>query len=294
MTPTVLVTGATGNIGRAVTENLLAAGAPVRAASRDGHDVSRLWGDRVSAVSLDFTDASTWPQAFAGITTVFLMRPPHLSNMKRDMFPALEAAKAAGVTHIVFLSLQGAESNRVVPHAKVEQWLRNSGLHWTFVRPSFFMENLTTTHVSDIRDRDCLIVPAGTGATSFVAASDVAAVASAALLDPEAHAGKAWTATGPEALTYSQVCATLTRVLDRPIHYTRPGVFAYARHARRTLSMPWGMVLVTTAIYSIARAGKAAGTTQDVMTVTGEAPTDFTTWAGTHADAWKPAHTPQG
>ncbi|WP_159450209.1 NmrA family NAD(P)-binding protein [Demequina sp. NBRC 110056] len=282
----ILVTGATGNIGRAIVGFLRAEGAPVRAAARSPRDVTTALGDEVEAVALDFTDPTTWDGAFRGVERMFLMRPPQLSNIARDMVPALEAAKSAGVRHMVLLSLQGAESNTVVPHARIEAWLRDSGLEWTFVRPSFFMENLTTTHLTDIRDRDSLMVPAGTGATSFVAASDVAAVASAALLDPSAHRNTAWTPTGTSALTYAEVADTLSHLLGRPIRYAKPGVIAYARHARRTLGMPWGMVAVTTAIYSVARAGKADGITDDVLAVTGQPPQSFEQWATQHAGEW--------
>ena len=287
----VLVTGATGNVGRHVVAGLLDAGRPVRAADMDTARVTTVFGDVVEPVRLDFTDPSTWVAAYTGVQVMFLMRPPQLANIARDMAPSLEAATQAGVAHMVLLSLQGAESNRVVPHAKIEAWLRDSGLGWTFVRPSFFAENLTGTHRSDIRDRDEIMVPAGDGATAFVTAADVAAVATAALLDPAAHRGKAWTPTGPQALTYTQVAAILSEVLDRPIRYPRPGVLGYARHARTMLGMPWGMVGVTTAIYTVARLGKASGLTDDVRTVTGRGPMAFRDWAQQHRHAWeRPPH----
>jgi len=291
----VLVTGATGNVGRHVVAGLLDAGRPVRAADVDTAQVTEVFGDAVEPVRLDFTDPSTWAAAYTGVQVMFVLRPPRLAKIARDMAPSLEAAQQAGVAHMVLLSLQGAESNRGVPHAKLEAWLRQSGLGWTFVRPSFFAENLTSTHRSDIRDRDKIMVPAGDGATSFVTASDVAAVATAALLDPTAHRGKAWTPTGPHALTYTEVAAILSAVLDRPIRYRRPGVLRYARHARTTLGMPWGMVGVTTAIYTVARLGKASGLTDDVRTVTGRDPTEFRDWAEQHRDSWArpPAHHPR-
>ncbi len=282
----ILVTGAVGNIGRQVVTGLLDAGRAVRAADRDPAGVQGVFGDRVEAVRFDFTDPTTWSATFAGIEVMFLMRPPQLSNIARDMAPSLEAAKAAGIKHIVLLSLQGAEGNKVVPHAKIEAWLRDSGLAWTFVRPSFFMENLSGTHVTDIRDRDEIVVPAGKGATAFVAASDIADVAVVALVDPAEHALRAWTPTGPEALTYDQVATELSRVLGRPIRYRRPGVLRYAVHARQVLGMPWAMVGVTTAIYTVSRLGKAGGLTDDVRTVTGHEPMAFADWAQGHRDVW--------
>ena len=268
----ILVTGASGNIGSIVSANLRAAGVEVRTADLD--------------TPFDFTDHQTWG-VFEGIETMFLVRPPALSNISRDMIPSLEAARRAGVRHVVLLSLQGAEHNKVVPHAKIEAWLRESGLTWTFVRPSFFMENLSTTHASDIRDRDSIMVPAGNGRTAFVAAHDIAAVATAALLSPADHAFAAWTPTGPDALTYTQVAEILTTILCRPIHYPKPGVVRHFVHATRTLGLPMPMAAVTCAIYTVARLGKAGGLTDDVQKVTGRAPLSFTDWARDHADVWR-------
>ena len=283
----ILVTGALGTIGRQVAAGLVAEGRRVRAADLDPSAIPGTLADGVEAVGFDFTDPGTWRGAFDGVQVMFLMRPPQLSNIARDMVPALEAARTAGVRHTVLLSLQGAQANKVVPHAKIEAWLRASGRDWTFVRPSFFMENLSGVHAGDIRDRDEIMVPAGRGATSFVAAHDVAAVAVTALLDPAAHRSIAWTPTGPEALTYEQVAQVLSSELGRAIRYRRPGVLRYARHARRTLGLPPAMVAVTTAIYTVARVGRAGGLTDDVQHVTGHPPLTLAEWAHQHHAAWE-------
>jgi uncharacterized protein YbjT (DUF2867 family) len=283
----VLVTGALGNIGQQVVAELRGAGRAVRAADLDPEAVLRRMSG-VEAVRFDFTDPTSWGAAFDGVEVMFLMRPPHLSRIERDMVPALEQARSSGVQHVVLLSLQGADRNRMVPHAKLERWLRTSGQSWTFVRPSFFMENLSTTHAADIRDHDVILVPAGPGRTAFVAAADVAAVAAVALLDPRGHANRAWTPTGPEALSYDEVAGILSAVLDRPIHYARPGAARYLRHATHDLGMPRAMALVTTAIYTVARMGRASGLTDDVLEVTGRAPVPFRDWARGHRQVWVP------
>jgi uncharacterized protein YbjT (DUF2867 family) len=283
----VLVTGATGNVGSQTVELLLAAGVPVRAAASSAEAVHARFGDRVAAVALDFTDPATWSEAYTGVRQMFLMRPPHLGKPKEQMLPSLEAAKAAGVEHVVLLSLQGAEHNVVVPHHPLEVWLRESGLWWTFVRAAFFMQNLTTTHLTDVRDRNTIMVPAGTGATAFVDVRDVAAVVARALLEPEQHRNTAWTPTGPQALTYAEIASILTDVLGRPITYPQPGLLGYARHARNALAMPWPMVLVTCAIYTIARLGRAGGLTDDVVTVTGRDPVSFRDFAQRENAVWR-------
>ncbi|NHW47430.1 NmrA family NAD(P)-binding protein [Paenarthrobacter sp. MSM-2-10-13] len=285
---TILVTGATGNIGRVVVEELLAAGFSVRAAGRTPESVTRIFGNRVESVGLDFTDQSTWASTFDGVHRMFLMRPPHLGKPKTQMIPALEYARDHGVTHMVFLSLQGAEKNKAVPHAAIEAWLRGSGVTWTYVRASFFHQNLTTTHLTDIRDRDRILVPAGRGATAFVDGVDVGAVAAAALLDPGKHGNAALTVTGSEALTYDQVAGILTAELGRPITYSRPGIFRYLRHSRKVLGMPWGMALVTAAIYTTARMGLAGGLTDTVHHVLGREPVSFAEFARRERDKWIP------
>lgn len=285
----VLVTGAAGNVGRAVVSRLLEAGRMVRAAGRDTDSVRRVFGDKVEAFALDFTDTATWEGAFTGIEQMFLMRPPHLGKPKKEMLPALGYAEAHGVRQMVFLSLQGAEKNRVVPHAGIEGWLKNSSIDWTFVRASFFHQNLSTTHVSDIRDLDEIVVPAGRGLTAFVDAEDVGAVAATALIEPKSFRHRALTVTGSEALGYGQIAEMLSVELGRPIRYTRPGLFRYLRHARNSLGMPWGMVLVTAAIYSTARLGMAAGLTGTVREVLGRDPICFAEFAHRERQVWHPA-----
>ena len=101
----ILVTGALGNIGRMVVTDLVNAGRSVRAADMDAAKVSETFGESVEAVRFDFTDPSTWDSAFAGVRLMFLMRPPQLSNIKRDMVPSLAAAKAAGVPPVSYTHL---------------------------------------------------------------------------------------------------------------------------------------------------------------------------------------------
>ncbi len=284
----ILVLGATGTIGRYVVNQLRTCGAFVRAAARNPDRLTGMWSEGVEAVAFDFGEPSTWSAAFAGVDTAYLMRPPHISNIVRDMEPALEAMETAGVKHVVLLSVLGAEDMPWVPHAKIEAWLRSSSMSWTFIRPSFFMENLSGVHAPAIADRREIIVPAGKGKTSFVAASDIAAVTAAVLLSPHEHRNRAWAPTGAEALSYYAVAAILSEAIGHRIDYRRPGIPAYAVHAQRDLGMPWPMVATTIGIYTIARLGRAGGLTDDVQAVTGREPISLREWAIEHRDVWVP------
>jgi len=286
---TILVTGSTGNVGSAVLRQLLDSGDEVLAARRpvpsSGANPSEARAN-AGVVDFDFLDPSTFDGAFEGVTTVFLVRPPPLSNVKRDLVPALEAARRSGVQHMVFLSLQGADKNSFVPHAKVEKWLAVSGMRFTFLRPSFFMQNLSTTHCSDIRDRDEIMVPAGGGATAFIDVLDIADAAVAVLRQPDRYRDTALTLTGSEALTYDEVAGILSRELGRPIRYARPGILRYAVHARRQLGMPLGLVLVTAAIYTTARLGLANSLTTELTSITGAQPRTFEQFAHRERAVW--------
>jgi uncharacterized protein YbjT (DUF2867 family) len=230
----------------------------------------------VTPVRLDFADPATYDAAFAGVEKLFLVRPPALARPQQDLFPALTAAREQGLRHVVFLSVQGVERLRVVPHARIEEWLRASGLDWTFLRASFFDQNLITVHGPVIAERDELLVPAGRGRTAFVDAYDIAEVAAQAMLDPVSAVRQAWTLTGSEALTYGEVAGILTAVLGRPIRYTQPGLVRYVVRARRELDMPPGLVATTSVVYTTARLGLAAGLTEDVARRLGRPPTTLT------------------
>jgi len=280
----ILVTGASGNMGTPLVEALLDLGAAVRVAARDTDSARAAFGDRVEVVRFDFTDPATFG-AFDGVERMFLLRPPQIADVKHVIGPALDAAKARGVRHVVFLSIQGAERNRIVPHRKIEDHLRASGLDWTFIRAAYFMQNLSTTHAPDIRRRDEIYIPAGRRSrTAHVDVRDVAAVAARALVEP-GHASQAYTPTGPAALTYDECAAILTDTLDRPIRYADPTPWHYWRRMARR-GMPAAMIMVTLGIYTAARFGLAAGLTDDVERITGHAPIDFEAFARDHRGAW--------
>lgn len=235
MDSSLLVLGALGNVGAEVVRSLLAAGASVRAADLFPEKIVQRFGEDVAAVPFDYGRPDTFAPAFAGIRKAFVMRPPQIADVQGLMVPALEAAKVAGVKHMVFLSLIGIEQNTRVPHYKVEQWMLNSGLDYTFLRCSFFMQNLNTTHRAEIRERDEIYVPVGDAKTSFLDVRDIGAVAALALLHP-GHAKKAYELTGSEALDYYQVADLFTQVLGRKIAYKNPAALAFFLRQARSSS----------------------------------------------------------
>ena len=212
------------------------------------------------------------------------MRPPQISNIKRDMVPALQAAKSAGVKHMVFLSLIGIENNKVVPHYKVEQWILTSGLDYTFLRCSFFMQNLNTTHLAEIRDRDEIYIPVGNAKTSFLDVRDIGAVAALALTE-NGHAKKAYDLTGSEALDYYKVAEMFSEVLDRKITYQNPSSMQFFR--RQTQNNKLMFALVTTWLYDNTRKGMAETVTGEVKRLLGKDPILMRNYIEDYKSSWE-------
>jgi uncharacterized protein YbjT (DUF2867 family) len=203
-----------------------------------------------------------------------------------SIFPALDAAERAGVEHVVFLSLLGAEQNPFVPHRWIEWKLLRSEMAWTFLRPSFFMQNLATTHRADIRDRDEILVPAGEGRTSFIDVRDIAEVGVRVLMET-GHRDTAYALTGAEALTYGEVAALFSDVLGREVRYVNPFVLDFVRHMREQ-GHPWPFVLVMTGIYLTARFGLAGTVTDDLERILNRPPTSMRTFICDYRACWMP------
>jgi uncharacterized protein YbjT (DUF2867 family) len=280
----ILVTGATGNVGGPLVQLLHAQGAPFRAAVSSPASIARLPDPAFPAAVLNFEDPQTFPSAFEGVDKLFLLRPPQIADVDRGIRPLLDYAAGAGVRHIVFLSLIGAEKNKVVPHAKIEALLQGGPAACTFLRAGFFMQNLSTTHRQDLVEHDDVFVPAGKGRTAFVDTRDLAAVAALALTQG-GHENKAYPLTGSEALDYYEVAAILGDVLGRPITYSDPSPLRFARRMRAR-GGAWGYIGVMTAIYMTTRLGMAATVHPDLAALLGRPPITFRQFDEDTAPAW--------
>lgn len=276
----IVITGATGNIGAEVIKYLRGADAEIRAAVRDAASSK---SDDVNYVSFNFEHPETYLAALDGATKLFLVRPPAISDVKQFINPVVDAAKAAGITHIVFLSLLGAEKNSIVPHYKIERHIEASGVPYTFLRPSFFMQNLSTTHRDEIRSRNEIFVPAGNGKTSFIDARDIAAVAAKTLIET-GHEGKSYPLTGSEALRYDEVATIFSEVLGRKITYTHPSLLRFIFHYIG--KQPFAFTLVMSAIYTTARLGLAGALTDDTEKLLGRTPITMRQFAEDFKAMW--------
>ncbi|MGR3540729.1 MAG: NmrA family NAD(P)-binding protein [Hasllibacter sp.] len=271
----ILVTGATGNVGRKVVAALRSRGAALRAASREG--------DGEDGVPLDYADRGTWDAALRGADALFLLMPGGLRDLGGTLLPFLSAARAAGVRQTVFLSVAGAETSPLMPHRKVEREVR-SGPH-TILRPTYFAQNLEWAYPEDVR-RGRLVLPAGRGEVAFVDLRDVGEVAAMALTDPAAHQRRAYHLTGPRAFTFGQVADALTEHLGHAVEYAPVDPLRYALHLRRRGTPP-AMIAVQTWLHVGLRFGQAAAVDPTLGRLLGRAPFDLRDYVRDHAAIWR-------
>ncbi len=202
VTRTTLVIGASGKTGRRVADRLIAAGLPVRAASRSGE------------TRFDWEDETTWAPALADVDAVYITYYPDLAFPgAADIVGSFaDLAVANGVRRLVLLSGRGEEGAR-----QAEMRVENSGADWPLVRCAFFNQNFSETFVEPVR-HGVLAMPGGDTAEPFLDADDIADVVFAALTD-DRHIGQLYELTGPRLLTLAEATGELSTAMGREVRY---------------------------------------------------------------------------
>lgn len=267
----VLVTGATGNVGSYVVKELIKINEAVVAAGTNQNKITDLFGNEVESVELDLTNPSTYKKALIGVDRVFLMRPPQLGK-PQDLYPFIDAMKENNICLVSFLSLMGIENNRIPPHYKIEKYIEKVGLPYSYIRPGFFMQNLSGIHSAEIRFKDQIFIPAGKSKTSFIDASDIGFAIAMILNKPNLYQNTAFTITGPESLDYFQVARAFSESLGRKIVYTNPSFIRYRRYYIKERKLDKKLIDITVALYFMTRMGTAQEVTDDFQKLTGREP----------------------
>jgi uncharacterized protein YbjT (DUF2867 family) len=213
----ILITGASGNVGREVLKQIPQAGHKVRAAYQSSQKAGEA-PTGVEAVIVDFNRPDTLRAALNGVDCVFLVGPvaPNLVELESK---ATEEIKRAGVPRVVKLSAMGTRAATFPrQHAESEDRIKASGVGWTFLRPNGFMQNMVIYNGATVRGQNTFYGSVGDGKVSQVDFRDVAAAAVRVLAD-DAHVGKTYTLTGPAALSNAEAAAILSSVLGREIRY---------------------------------------------------------------------------
>ena len=125
-------------------------------------------------MNFDFEQPDTFDNALKAIDTIFLLRPPHIDDIEKYFRPLIQKIKEHNVKELVFLSVQGAEKSKVIPHNKIERLIQEYKLDYVFLRPSYFMQNLTTTLLDDIKTKRQVILPSGKAKFNWIDIENIA------------------------------------------------------------------------------------------------------------------------
>jgi (4-alkanoyl-5-oxo-2,5-dihydrofuran-3-yl)methyl phosphate reductase len=281
----ILVTGATGTVGRELVAELARRGAKVRAMSRN--PAAATFPDGVETVPADLGDPGTLGPALIGVERVFLLATgPARAEHEAQL---VAAAGRAGVRRLVKLSaltVEDATAGDAITrwHRAAEQAVTGSGLSWTILRPGAFMTN-TLSWAAMIRHRGQVFAPFPDVRTAAIDPADVAACAATVLLD-DGHEGRAYPLTGPELLSARDQAAILGEVLGRDLGIT--GISAQAaRQAMIQAGTPAEIADAVLATAAAAGTGPGARIQPAVRQLTGRPPQPFRAWAGRHAAAFR-------
>jgi uncharacterized protein YbjT (DUF2867 family) len=271
----ILVTGATGTIGKEVVRALRAKNLAVRAGARTPAKLEALEKLGAEVVSLDFENPASVKAAFQGVDRLFLLTP-FVEHPIAMVEAALAAAKAAGVRFVLRMSASGADPNAPAPlpreHGLSEKLVKESGLSWAIIQPNFFMDNFLNYSADSIKGQNAVYGASGTGKVTYVSSADVGAVAAEILANPEKHASKTYAITGGEAVTDAEAAATISEVLGREIKFVGMSGDDYGA-ALRSFQLPGWMVDALVFLEAGVKAnGWAAQTATTVKDLTGREP----------------------
>jgi uncharacterized protein YbjT (DUF2867 family) len=266
------VTGATGNLGGRIARLLAAAGVQQRLVVRSPARAPLLPGTTVAEAT--YLDGDAVRRALDGLEVVLMVSAAESANRLEEHLSFVDAAAAAGVRHLVYISLYGAAPDATFTlardHFATEQHVEQSGMAWTFLRDNLYADFLPLL----AGDEGVIRGPAGDGRASVVAQDDIAAAATAVLTSPTAHAGRTYRLTGPEELTLTEATATMSRVLGREFTFEDETVEeAYA--SRASYGAPDWQLDAWVSTYTAIAAGEMAGVSGDVELLTGRPATSL-------------------
>lgn len=283
----ILVTGAAGKTGNAVARALSEADVPFSALVRSREKGRALEEMGADVVVGDLADQDFLQRALAGIEKAFLVMPNGERQQELET-GFVDLAAAAGVQHLVYLSsLESVPANAnpiTQMHVAVETHVRRSGMTWTMIRPTFFMQ-IFLGMAPAIAARGELMLPAGKGTIAATDLRDVAEVIRLVLTEP-GHENQSYDLTGPELLTLAQCAAKIGSAIGREVRYVDQPIAAFADRLRAVGLGEWRIQAVCKEFEAIAN-GLIDHTTDTMQELLGRPPTSLHQFIVDHRSAFR-------
>jgi uncharacterized protein YbjT (DUF2867 family) len=266
----ILVTGATGTIGKALTKALTEIKTNFIAGTRD---VAKL-PKSINGIHFDFEDANTFEHATEEVDRVFLLAPPLNTQADTLLTPFINYLENKNIKRVVYVSAMEIDALPSMPfHSNVIKLLQGKGFSLTVLQPSFFAQNFKNYELENITKYNITFAVAAAGKVGFVDAEDIGRVA-AKVLTTEGHNGKFYEITGPELLSYFDVAETLSEVLGKKVIYPNPTAEQY-KQTLANAGAPSFVADYMVDVYSLIANNKVNRLTNIVEDLTGRKPTSL-------------------
>lgn len=278
----ILVTGATGDIGGELCRLLAEASEPFRAMCRKQEQIDRFRDQGIDAVLGDFDRPDTLEHAMKGCDRLFLVSHPTPRQFEQEK-AAIDAASRAGVSRIVKVSASDANVKSPVPwakaHALIDHHLRASGLEWTILKPTAFMQNFLWSKKPI--SRGYLPQAAGSGKVAYIDNRDVARVA-LTVLTQQGHAHATYFLTGPQPLDMQMIAQRLSAAIGRKVRYINLPNLIFEAVLRVTGNSRWKAKGLVVQFSDVVAGSHAIDPTFEIERLTGEPARDFGAFAREH------------
>lgn len=265
----IAITGSTGKLGGRIARRIAETGTPQRLLVRDPSRAPDLPAS--DAVTASYGDGAAVRAALEGIDTALMVSGSESPDRLDQHRTFVDAAAAAGVRHLVYISFYGATPTATFTlardHYETEQHIRGTGMAFTFLRDCFYADFMPDL----VGDDGVIRGPAGNGRVAVVAQDDIADAATAVLLNPTSRAGQTFSLTGRESLTLHEVAEIVGRETGRAVSY-HPETVAEAYESRAAFGAPSWQLDAWVSTYTAIAAGEVADVTDDVARLTGHPP----------------------
>lgn len=255
----VLITGATGNIGTEVVQYLhqIDAKGRITVAVRNLKSAKKQFAHlpNLSFRLFDFEDQNSFDLAFANIDTLFLLRPPQISEVDKYFKPLLLSAKQNDIKKIVFLSVQGAEKSKVIPHNKIEHFIKLMGFKYIFVRPSYFMQNLISTLLPELQKSRTITLPSAKAKFNWIDARNIGEASAVLIASFTQYENEVYQITGTENKNFQEVANILSETLQTRFSFKSISPIGFYFKKRRE-GINHGFASVMTLIHYLPRLQK--------------------------------------
>jgi len=272
----ILITGAKGNVGIEVIRFLYKINSKysIVAGVRNFETARQTLCEfpKLEFVEFDFEDTQTFNQALNNIESVFLLRPPNISDIEKYFKPLICKIKENSISKILFLSVQGVEKSSIIPHNKIERLIKEYHFDYIFLRVGYFMQNLTTTLLTDIQTKRKIILPAGKAKFNWIDVVNIGEAAAMLLNQFETYKNSAIENTGLENMNFIQVSASIKQSIGERIEYENSNPLRFYLIKKKD-KMPIGMIAVMIMLHFLPRFQKEPAISEFYRKLTGKKPT---------------------